>query len=494
MKEKIVILAKREWVYISASMKSHNLAITVLCAGLGGLAHADEAMRIGHTTLIPRHSNPDDKGMYAAAIDPTNGYAYFLGNWLSKLDISGNLPAQVGPSISLGQSTSLEIDVSGGFLYETFGGLLKRYALGAGTNVLTATNSLSLAAGSAQAVLIDDSDANPSNHSAYVLCAVSGSPGRVAKVALGSFTEIGSIGLNSGETNGVIGQKADPQHGYAYFVTSGVANTTNGPRVVKIKMTTGANLPVRIGAAVLDTNAFIDGGSIDTLHGYAYYGTYDSDTNVPGRVYKVRLEAGDVSPTLVGHIDLHAGEGRLSASVCDPANGFVYFANDNTYPGAVVQFSLNGTNLPVEINYLQLQSGPQTPPPNGITANNTTTNMDGVLPFGEVFIRSAVFDPVRGNIYLGQDSRPNQIVKVQAAQINPFSLTAVKRLGDGSSQFGFTNIMGAPFDVLTATNLTQPLSIWTTLGAVTDSPPGHYQFIDPSATNGALHFYRVRSP
>ena len=495
MKQKIVILAKKEAMYISASMKSRKLAIIVLYAGLAGLATAGESIRIGHTTLLPRHSNPDDRGMYAAAIDATNGYAYFLGNWLFKLDITGRLPAQAGLAVNLNQSTSLEIDVSGGFLYQTFGGLLKRYALGAGTNVLTSTKSLSLAAGLAQAVLIDDSDSNPSNHNAYVLCAVSGSPGRVAKVALGSFTETGSIGLNPGETNGVIGQTVDPQHGYAYFVTSGAANTTNGPRVVKIKMTAGASLPVRIGAAVLDTtNVFIDGGSIDTMHGYVYYGTYDSDTNVPGRVYKVKLEAGDVSPTLVGHVDLHAGEGRLSASVCDPVNGFVYFANDNTYPGAVVQLSLNGTNLPVEINYLQLQGGPETPPPNGITTNNTTTNLDGVLPFGEVFIRSAVFDPVRGDIYLGQDSRPNQIVTVQVAQINPFTLTAVKKLTDGSCQFGFTNIMGAPFNVLTVTILNQPLSNWISLGAVTDSPPGHYQFIDLRATNGGAHFYRVRSP
>jgi hypothetical protein len=476
-------------------MKSCKFAVTVLCAGLASLATGDEAVRIGHSTLIPRHSNPDDKGMYAAAIDPTNGYAYFLGNWLFKLDITGNLPAQVGPSVNLTQSTSLVIDVAGGFLYQTLGGLLKRYALGTGTNVVTATNSLSLAAGAAQAVFVDDSDPDPANHNAYVLCAISGNQGRVAKVALGSFTEIGSIGLSTGETNGIIGHTADPQHGYAYFVMSGVPNTTNAPRVVKIKMTPGVNLPVRVGAVLLDkTNVFIDGACIDTTHGFAYYGTYDSDTNVPGRIYKVKLEAGDVPPTLVGHVDLHPGEGRLSASVCDPVNGFVYFANDNTYPGAVVQLSLNGTNLPVEIGYLEFQGGPLTPPPNGITTNNTTTNIDGVLPFGEVFIRSAVFDPVRGNIYLGQDSRPNQVVKMQAAQINPFVLTPVKKLADGSCQFAFTNIMGAPFSVLTATNLIQLLANWTTLGAVTDNPPGHYQFTDPLATNGEAHFYRVRSP
>src|SRR5262249_31305835 len=161
----------------------------------------------------------------------------------------------------------------------------------------------------------------------------------------------------------------------------------------------------------------------------------------------------------------HTGEGRLSASVCDPTNGFVYFANDNTYPGGVVQLSLNGTNLPIEVTYLQLQGGPNTnTPPNGTTASNTTTNSDGILPYGEVYIRSAVFDPLRGFAYLGQDSRPNQVVKLQPAQLNPFSLTGANKLNDGTFQFGFTNIMGAPFSVLASTNLSLPLSNWTTLG------------------------------
>ena len=77
------------------------------------------------------------------------------------------------------------------------------------------------------------------------------------------------------------------------------------------------------------------------------------------------------------------------------------------------------------------------PPPNGITTNNTTTNLDGVLPFGEVFFRSAVFDPVRGYSYLGQDSRPNQIVKVKLAKDTPV-ITSAAKLPGGAFQFGLT--------------------------------------------------------
>ncbi len=76
---------------------------------------------------------------------------------------------------------------------------------------------------------------------------------------------------------------------------------------------------------------------------------------------------------------------QIISQIIDPVGGYIYFNDDNTYPGRVYQFALNGTNPPVEIGYLQLQAGQQSPPPNGITTNNTTTNADGILPFGEVF-------------------------------------------------------------------------------------------------------------
>lgn len=89
------------------------------------------------------------------------------------------------------------------------------------------------------------------------------------------------------------------------------------------------------------------GSAIDTLHGYAYYGANISDTNIPGMVCKVKLGAGNVAPSSVGKISLRVGEGRLVSSVCDPANGFVYFADDNTYPSRLYQVAMNGTNLPI---------------------------------------------------------------------------------------------------------------------------------------------------
>jgi hypothetical protein len=376
------------------------------------LAEAGGLQRIGHTTLTPRHSNPDDKGMYAALIDPVNGYAYFIGTYLFKLDITGPLPVPVGPALNTGQFASGAIDVAAGYAYFP-GGTIKRFALGTGSNPVTAAGSLSLSVGATNCLVIDDADPDPANHYAYVLS--SGTPAKIVKIALSTFTELGSVTLASGEDKSLLASFADAKKGYAYFVTTPNTAGPNISRVVKVKMTAGANPPVRIGAVDLDTvPSFIDGGSIDPVHGYAYYGTYDSDPTVSAKVYKVKLQDGDVPPTLVGNIALQPGEGRLAASVIDPLNGYVYFADDNSYPGHIYQLSLNGPNLPTEIAVLPLQPGTSSStPPNGTTAANVST--DSNLPYGEVFFRSAVFDPVRGYAYFGQDSRPNQVVKVQVA-------------------------------------------------------------------------------
>jgi hypothetical protein len=469
-------------------MLNKFLVIGLVVLGFICPAKAGSLERIGHTTLTPRHSNPDDRGMYAAAIDPTNGYAYFVGQYLFKLDITGNLPAQIGPALNTGQSVEAAIDPAAGYLYLPKGAIY-RYALGAGTNAVSSAGSLTLSAGTVASIAIDNSDPNPANHYGYVVC--TGAPtAQVAKVALATFTELGSISLNAGETNFVFCTVVDVSKGYAYYLARGAGV----PQVVKVKFTPGANAPVRIGAVTLDTtNVFIDGASIDPRHGYAYYGTYDSDTNIPGRVYKVKLEDGDLAPTLVGHINLLPGEGRLAASVIDPDGGYVYFADDNTYPGHVYQLGLNGTNLPVEIGALPLQAGPSNSPPNGVTAGNVTTNSDGVLPFGEVFFRSAVFDPVRGFAYLGQDSRPNQVVKIQIALDMPMITHAVMLPGN-TFQFSFTNTPGVAGTVLATTDLSLSVSNWSTLGTATEVSSGWFQFTDPQATNYPQRFYLIRSP
>jgi sugar lactone lactonase YvrE len=73
-------------------------------------------------------------------------------------------------------------------------------------------------------------------------------------------------------------------------------------------------------------------------------------------------------------------------------------------------------------------------------------------------------------------------------------LTSPKILTNGAFQFNFTNTPGAPFTVLSTTNLTLPLSNWTTVGAPSNLAPGLFQFTTQPLTNDLQRFYRVSSP
>jgi hypothetical protein len=87
-------------------------------------------------------------------------------------------------------------------------------------------------------------------------------------------------------------------------------------------------------------------------------------------------------------------------------------------------------------------------------------------------------------------------VEVQPASAAPFDITSVARLGDGTIQLTFSNLTGASFDVLASSNFTLPSSNWPKIGPATETPAGsgHFQFIDPDATNLTRRYYRVRLP
>src|SRR5262249_29676537 len=75
----------------------------------------------------------------------------------------------------------------------------------------------------------------------------------------------------------------------------------------------------------------------------------------------------------------------------------------------------------------------------------------------------------------------------------PPKLTGVTMLPNGAFQFSFTN-QGASFTVLSATNVSLPLSNWTVVGAPSNVAPGVFQFTTSPATNDSQRFFRVRSP
>jgi Chlamydia polymorphic membrane protein (Chlamydia_PMP) repeat len=78
----------------------------------------------------------------------------------------------------------------------------------------------------------------------------------------------------------------------------------------------------------------------------------------------------------------------------------------------------------------------------------------------------------------------------------PGRLTGMTRLGNGSTQFKFTNYTDTYSIVLASTNVALPITTWTNLGPAMESPvgSGNFQFTDPQATNIPQRFYRVRSP
>jgi len=78
--------------------------------------------------------------------------------------------------------------------------------------------------------------------------------------------------------------------------------------------------------------------------------------------------------------------------------------------------------------------------------------------------------------------------------ITPPILAAATTLGNGLFQFTFSNNPGAAFTVLSATNLSLPLTNWTVAGTPTNISPGVFEFTVPVSTNDSQLFYRVRSP
>jgi hypothetical protein len=56
------------------------------------------------------------------------------------------------------------------------------------------------------------------------------------------------------------------------------------------------------------------------------------------------------------------------------------------------------------------------------------------------------------------------------------------------------NVPGISFTAFGSTDITLPFSAWSSLGSITDNPPGTFQFFDPGTATNQLRFYQVRSP
>ena len=404
------------------TLGSVALADTAGVLSQGTTAYPSAGMRrVNKITL----SNPLYRGMYLGLIDEPRGYAYFTSagsvnpGWFVKVNIQGDVPWEVGADHG---GTNEAIFIAGvldselGYAYvgTTMSPYkIVRFALGIGDTPPTYAGSIALAAGATTpaGAVLDTTD--PAHHFAYFACI--GSPGRIVKIALETFTEVAALTLSGPGESALRRAVFDPVNRCAYFATIGTAATA---RIVKIRCTDGSAPPEYIGQCEIEATR-LGSVAMDFAGGYALFGAYYPGV-VPAKVYKVRLN-GTAPPTFVSAMPMGAGERELCSAVVDPVAGCGFFGEDHMYPGRIFKVRFGaGDSMPVEIGALLLESGSQPNPADGSNVINSPPTL-----YGEVFLQSAVRDSAKGYAYFGTDSSPGQIVKVALGHQGAIKATRV---------------------------------------------------------------------
>ena len=83
---------------------------------------------------------------------------------------------------------------------------------------------------------------------------------------------------------------------------------------------------------------------------------------------------------------------------------------------------------------------------------------------------------------------------IKYAETSPIIVLRSPSLTKGVFSAWFTYTSGAVFTLLATSNLNLPLSSWSTLGSIVESPPGRFTFTDVQTTNNPQRFYRIRLP
>jgi hypothetical protein len=81
-----------------------------------------------------------------------------------------------------------------------------------------------------------------------------------------------------------------------------------------------------------------------------------------------------------------------------------------------------------------------------------------------------------------------------SGQIVPTAPTLTATMAAGTVQVAFSNSIGAPFTVLSTSDISTPVSDSIVLGLAIEISPGHFQFSDTAAQLQSQRFLRVRSP
>jgi hypothetical protein len=114
---------------------------------------------------------------------------------------------------------------------------------------------------------------------------------------------------------------------------------------------------------------------------------------------------------------------------------------------------------------------------------------------GQISVTITNFAPGLHSVVARYYSDANYAASSGAIVGVPAIFDQMQVLGDGTFVLGFTNISGAPFTVLSSTDVLAPVSDWTILGHASEILPGQFQYSDARALNrDAIRFYWLRSP
>ncbi|MFC1598562.1 hypothetical protein ACFL2U_00925 [Patescibacteria group bacterium] len=211
--------------------------------------------------------------------------------------------------------------------------------------------------------------------------------------------------VDTGGTNYDAQAAIDPVGGYAYFASGGIPTMVSGQSVV---LRTSLSVFDIVEVARLRNNEHsLDCAVIDTANGYAYYAINNSGYTVgvrPARIIKQHLESGQ----FVGSISLTPPENHVVSCAKDPSTNFAYFGTtDHYFPASRTAHNIVKIDL------------------NDITAPNGFSRVGSkVSAPGDGSLASLVIDDVDNFAYFGTDTDPANIVKVN--------------LNDGGDPLGFS--------------------------------------------------------
>ena len=90
-----------------------------------------------------------------------------------------------------------------------------------------------------------------------------------------------------------------------------------------------------------------------------------------------------------------------------------------------------------------------------------------------------------------QAGATNALVVLEPLRFYPVSLAYTNGVFELEFSNNLPTGLGFNYDLLNSSNLYTPLTDWTDLGPVTETPPGHFQF-QGTPTNSPEEFYMLR--